>query len=600
MVRRRRQQRLGGSRQGAGTQSAGLRDELTCSVCLNVYTNPVTLTCGHSFCRTCVGNTRAQSCPECRAGITGQAELKRNQRTCNLSKPFSSPPPRTKKAGVACTYCDDSAAAKTCLHCEASLCENHLRVHSKSEEHVLVEPTTSLDSRKCAIHKEVLKYYCSEDDLCICASCGLVGAHAGHKVEALNEAAERKKENLRNLLGKLASERDDVEDQIDSIEERKKVVQNDVPGVTDRVAALVMEVQKQLAALHKEVHLEISKQEEQAILRVSDLVQHLEVKKEELYSKIAHIKQLCNVTDPLTVLQGAKSETKGIDTEDVDNSGDKVHSLVPLDVNLILETLCTGLARIVNEVKKRCSVPETSGSLNGIKVTLETAPDVDQASAMDLAVEVASEAVPDVDTVSENLSDTEEAVTNVLPHANGVSDTSLDVNTASNNVDISDDLKIVSWAETRASRPYRPERFYYPQVLSSQGFSSRRLEWEVEGNESGGWLVGMAYPSIDRKGQQSAIGYNEESWGLERVNDHQYLMRHNCKEFKIHHKPSCSRIKIHLDYNAGQLSFYELGDSPKHLHTFSATFTEPLHLALWVFVYDLVGEQRGSWVKILQ
>uniref|UniRef100_A0A8C5WH25 Uncharacterized protein n=1 Tax=Leptobrachium leishanense TaxID=445787 RepID=A0A8C5WH25_9ANUR len=147
----------------------GLVDELTCSICLNVYTDPVTLPCGHSFCRTCIGDVL-------------------------------------------------DAPVKTCLLCEASLCEDHLKVHSKSAEHVLTEPTTSLENRKCSVHKKVLEYYCCEDAAWICVSCRLDGDHRGHQVETLNEASEKKKEKLRNILQKLTSQRKEAEKRVQNLQ----------------------------------------------------------------------------------------------------------------------------------------------------------------------------------------------------------------------------------------------------------------------------------------------------------------------------------------------------------------------------------------------
>ncbi|XP_053306967.1 E3 ubiquitin-protein ligase TRIM11-like [Spea bombifrons] len=521
--------------------SAGLREELTCSVCLSVYTDPVTLTCGHSFCRVCIGNaldtqegSGVYSCPECRAEFQERPPMVKNRKLCNITKTFLSTHPAQEDVGVSCTYCDSPVpAAKTCLLCEASLCEKHLQKHSKSPEHVLTEPTASLENRKCSVHREILKYYCTEDAVCICVSCSLAGEHRGHQVETLNEASEKKKEKLRNVLQKLTSKREETEKRVQSLQERQKAA-----AVTEWVGALIRDIREQLEALEKRVLSEISRQEEQVSLRVSDLIQQLEIKKEGLSRKIQDIEELCNMTDPLTVLQEQESDRTDFCDEDELHSeeeedrdiDDRKLRAVDLDEGLISVILHTGLAGIVTAAKRRLDAPQASDIL-------------------------------------------------------------LDVNTAGNGIDVSGDLKTVSRSDINQSRPNTPERFQdCAQVLSTRSFSSGRHYWEVESKESGEWILGVAYPSIDRRGRRSRIGYNKKSWGLWRWLDDQYSEIHDSKVIQLSHRPSCQRLGIFLDYEAGRLSFYELCDPVRHLHTFTTTFTEPLHAAVEVW--------NTGWVKI--
>uniref|UniRef100_A0A8C5PZQ4 B30.2/SPRY domain-containing protein n=1 Tax=Leptobrachium leishanense TaxID=445787 RepID=A0A8C5PZQ4_9ANUR len=148
---------------------------------------------------------------------------------------------------------------------------------------------------------------------------------------------------------------------------------------------------------------------------------------------------------------------------------------------------------------------------------------------------------------------------------------------SSNDVSVSEDLKTVSGSGIKQNRPETPERFQFPQILCSRSFSSGRHYWEVEVSESGWWGVGMAYPSIERRGEHSGIGKNKKSWVLERkwINN-LYYVRHDSKSIRLPHSSSFCRLGIFLDYEAGRLSFYELCDLIRHLHTFTAAFNEPL------------------------
>ncbi|XP_069821338.1 E3 ubiquitin/ISG15 ligase TRIM25-like [Dendropsophus ebraccatus] len=509
--------------------SVGLGKELECSICLSLYTGPVTLRCGHNFCRDCIHqvlNTQdgagGYSCPECREEFQERPTLQKNITLCNVVEDFHSS--HREETKIFCTYCLDSPvpAVKSCLHCEASLCDKHLVNHSKSANHVLTKPSPFLENRKCSVHNKILEYYCTEDSSCICVSCSLAGEHRGHRVEMLGEASKTKKKKLRKMTRKLMTKREKTEEKVRSMEERWRKAQGKATEEAERVTALFIDIRRRLDDLEKKVLSEISRQEEKMSLSLSDVIQKLEIKKDELSRKMRHIEELCNMADPLTVLQDPKT-------------GD----------------LC--------DPKEEGGDEDTGGHDGG-----------------DQGMEVISH-------ISHTLSDIIRGV-NVTFYVQDPENLSLNINTAGNYLLISDDLKTATWTGIKQNRPESAERFQYRQVMSSGGFSSGRHYWDVEIGGSELWRVGMCYPSINRIGDQSYIGDNNKSWGLcgGWWYNNQCAVRHDSKYIELPHQISSDRVRICLDYEAGRLSFYRLCDPIRHLHTFTATFTEPLHAVLFV------------------
>ncbi|XP_077327241.1 E3 ubiquitin/ISG15 ligase TRIM25-like [Lithobates pipiens] len=511
--------------------SGDLRAELQCSICLNIYTDPVTLKCGHNFCRVCIDRvldtqegSEGHSCPECKEKFLDRPALHKNIALRNIVEHFLPAQLDREESGVFCTYCVDSPvpAVRSCLRCEVSLCDKHLRVHKKSPEHILCDPILSMERRKCSVHKKSLEYYCTEDETCVCVYCCVIGGHIGHKMVSLDETSKKKKETLRNVLQKLLTKREETEERVQSLQKHRRKVEEEAAGDTKRVTALFRDLRRRLEDLEKRVLRDISRKIEQITVPILDLIRDLEIKKEELSRKLRHIEELCNVTDPLTVLQ--ESDTDDLcDTEDGDNEDRERHEELlhdggGLDVAGVLHT---GLSDIITEV-------------------------------------------------------------NVYFYIQGAADILLDGNTAGNNLYISDDRKTVSWSFIDKNHPETPERFQdRPQVLSSQSFSSGRHYWEVDVVGSGEWTVGMCYTSIGRRGKESEIGYNNKSWGLKWVAD-KYLVIHDSDEILLPTNLSSDRVRIYLDFEAGRISFYDLCDPIRHLHTFTTTFTEPLHVGLGV------------------
>ncbi|XP_069619172.1 E3 ubiquitin/ISG15 ligase TRIM25-like [Ranitomeya imitator] len=533
--------------------SADLRDELTCSICKDIYTDPVTLRCGHNFCRVCIdrlpdtdGGYGEYSCPECRATFHKRPPLQKNITLCNVVENFlSTQRHQGEITGICCTYCIHSPvpAVRSCLMCEASLCDNHLKIHSKSSEHVLSDPSTSLEIRKCSVHKKILEYYCTEDAACICVSCSLAGEHRGHRVEMLEEAFGKKKEKLRNVLQQLLTKRKKTEERVRSLEESKRKAQEKAAGEAERVTALCTDIRRQLDEMEKKVLSDIFRSEEKMLLSLSDVIQKLEIKKDELSRKMRHIEELCNMTDPLTVLQepdtGDLCDPEGEEGGDEDTRGHNGGN---------------------EETEGHDGGDEATGGHDGGDWGAELISHISQ-------------------TLSAMITDT-----NVIFHVEDSADILLDVNTAANNLLISDDLKTATWTEITQNRPETAERFQINKVMSGRRFTSGRHYWDVETRGSPSWRVAICYPTMDRRGDQSYIGYNKKSWGLYggQGNNNQYSVRHDSKVIRLPHQISSDRFRICLDYEAGQLSFYELCDPIRHLHTFTATFSEPLHALLAV------------------
>ncbi|XP_077346515.1 E3 ubiquitin-protein ligase TRIM11-like [Lithobates pipiens] len=513
--------------------SADLRAELDCSICLNIYTDPVMLKCGHNFCRVCIDQvfdiqegSGGYSCPQCREEFQERPSLHRNIFLRNITQSFLSAPPEPEKSGIFCTYCIHSSvpAVKSCLHCEASLCDDHLRVHSKSPEHVICDPTTTPENRKCSVHKKILEYYCTEDSACICVSCSLTGEHRGHQVETLQEASMKKKKKLISSLQKLITKREKIKERVQSLQEYKGRVQGKANGEEKRVTALFRDLRKRLEDLEKKVLGYFSRQVECILSPVNNLIQQLELKMDELSGKMHPLEELCAMTSPLTLLQ--EPDTGDLcDTEDGDEKDRKRHDKLlhdggDLDVTGTTHMISTGLSDII------------TGVIGGIYIQ----------KAVDIL---------------------------------------LDEDTANNHVCISYDKKTASRSGNYQDRPDTVERFSNCQVLGSQSFSSGRHYWEVDVRRSNNWRIGMCYTSIDRDGDDSLIGWNDVSWGLDRRGKH-YMAIHDSDETELSDNIPGNKVRVYLDYEAGQISFY-MCDPICHLHTFTATFTKPLYAVLGVW-----------------
>ncbi|XP_072272868.1 tripartite motif-containing protein 16-like [Pyxicephalus adspersus] len=433
-----------------------------------------------------------------------------------------------KQKQILCTYCVQTSvvATKTCIHCEASMCEEHLKAHSKSPEHVMVEPTTSIKDLKCPIHDKIIEFCCSKDGACICVSCCIIGEHRGHKVDALKDAFEKRMAGLKDILDNLMLESEENEKKLEKLLKKRESVQGAASGVNERVAALFRDIQEQLEALQARATSEVSRQEHQAMVRVDTLIRQHEIKKEELSKKIDSTKELQSVTDPLKVLRGTPHEgnkTQPRRVSEGDNAANLAATIDESPISLILHMGLQSFAESVLELK-----------------------DIRQLSSMKKT------------------------------------DLTLDIDTAHNKIVLWGDLKMASYSATSQKYPETPERFKSCQVLSTNVFTSGQHYWEVDVSEAKRWILGVACNSIERKiaGNDSFIGYNNKSWTM----FYQKFLgaSHNNVQTTISTDSTVRSVGVHLDYDGGYISFYQVNPT-RHLHTYTTTFHKPLHAAFYIF-----------------
>ncbi|XP_068094534.1 nuclear factor 7, brain-like [Hyperolius riggenbachi] len=522
--------------------TANLRSELNCPICLSIFKDPVTLRCGHNFCQACISasldsqeSSQVYTCPQCRKRFGVRPALPKNVTLCNITQYFHPSESEEDSTAVFCSYCmhGQTLAVTTCLTCDAPMCGVHLDLHSKAEEHVFVKSTSSPDPRKCPVHKKVLQAFC-HDGVGVCICCMLEGVEAGPSGSQLERLCETvlRQEQLKNVTKELHSVKDQNDKKVQSLQEHGKRVQKKATFLADSAATLFRDMRAKLEDLEKTVLEEIRRQEHQSLNSTSESLQKLQMEQDTLVSKIIYIEDMCKVTDPLTILQGWRSDCSQFcdNEENEDRNVEEDLKLEDLDEGIISAMVHSMLTRIMSDIKCKFHVPEAS----------------------DLAI---------------------------------------NASTAGRFVKISGDLKTISEGKIHPETTETPEIFDAFQAFSTRSFSSGKHYWEVQASNSGCWRVGVAYSSVDRK-EEIFFGDDNKSWALclyenEELSEKQYSVSHDNADKDI--SVSCQRFGIYLDYEAGRLSFYELCDPIRHLHTFTATFTEPLHAAFHTF---------DSWLKI--
>lgn len=192
-------------------------DQFNCSICLDVLKDPVTVPCGHSYCKACIKGYWDQDdflgvygCPQCRQSFTPRPVLGRNTMLADVvdklkktaitsaSPPLKSEPTEAEPGDVPCDVCvgnNRNRAVRSCLVCLASYCEDHVKPHYESaafQKHRLTAPTPTLQESLCPRHERLLELFCRTEQRCVCYLC-LTDEHKGHDTVLVSMEITEKK-----------------------------------------------------------------------------------------------------------------------------------------------------------------------------------------------------------------------------------------------------------------------------------------------------------------------------------------------------------------------------------------------------------------------
>uniref|UniRef100_UPI0037E77BF2 E3 ubiquitin/ISG15 ligase TRIM25-like n=1 Tax=Semicossyphus pulcher TaxID=241346 RepID=UPI0037E77BF2 len=536
------------------------REKLSCSVCLDLLKDPVTIPCGHSYCMICINNCwdketekgeGAHSCPQCRQTFTLRPALVKNTMLAEfveeLKKVNPQPAsPHLSYAGpgdVACDFCTGKKlkALKSCPSCMASFCEQHLQPHynvAPLKKHKLVEATFKLQENICSLHDEVMKIFCRIDQQSICYLCSM-DDHKGHDtVSAAAERAERQTE--------LGVSRKKIQQRIQERERDVKVIQQRVDAFNLSADEAVRGSEKILTEMirliekrRSEVTQQIRSQQKTQAGKAKELEVKLQQEITDLRRKDTELEQLSLTEDHLLFLKNYPSLSEVSVSKDSRRMDDCPLSSFK-DVTAAVSEVKDKLQAVLREEWAKISL-----------------------------------SVTEVDVLQPQAEPRTRA--EFLRYFRQMT---LDPNTAHTRLSLSDRNRKATLMETEQLHSDHPDRFVeWRQVLSTEG-QTGRCYWEVKG--SGSFSIAVAYKDIPRTGtrDECGFGYNDKSWALD-CKDGGYSFRHNIISIAITGTQS-SRIGVYLDHQAGTLSYYSVSETMTLLHRVQTTFTQPLYPGVWL------------------
>ncbi|XP_050983794.1 tripartite motif-containing protein 16-like isoform X1 [Labeo rohita] len=523
------------------------QDEFLCPVCLDLLKDPVTTSCGHSYCKSCItgcwdqeDQMRVYSCPQCRQTFSPRPALARNTMLAEVVEKLKKTKlPADCYAGAGDVQCDVCTgrkykAVKSCLMCLESYCQTHFDRHEEfhsRKPHKVTDATGRLQEMICQKHEKILEVFCRTDQKCICVLCTII-EHKNHDIvsaaEQRTEKQKQLKETQKTFQQRIQQREKDLQQLREAVESHKRSAQTAVEDSERIFTELIRSIERSRSEL---IRL-IRDQEKRAVSRAEGRLERLEQEINDLRRRDTELEQLSHTQDHIQFLQSFQSLSAPPESTDVND--DPFSSLVSFD----------GLRESVHQLRDKLE-----------------------------------------DFCKEELKKISDRVTftNIVPRTRNdflqySHQLTLDLNTAHKHLRLSENNRVITFTDTDQSYPDHPDRFdYYWQVLCRESVCGR-CYWEIEWSAGDGVFISVSYKSISRKGsgRECLFGYNDQSWSLF-CSPSSYSFRHNDTVTDLPVKSIIRRIGVFVDHSAGTLSFYSVSDTMSLIHTVQTTFTQPLY-----------------------
>ncbi|XP_070785704.1 E3 ubiquitin-protein ligase TRIM21-like [Enoplosus armatus] len=532
--------------------SALSEEHFRCSICLDIFRNPVSIPCGHNFCLGCIKrfwDTRQKSeCPLCKEGFKKRPELRINVGLRDITEKFEgslrgkptykpAPPKRhfprqPSKSDVPCDIChgNKATAVKSCLVCRESYCEIHLTPHLNDQvmtKHRLTDPATFTTSHLCRKHSMILERFCNNEKKPVCMKC-TERDHKYHDIVPIERESNRIKTQMTKTKAEIQqmvqTKIRKTEDIRVSMELSKKNKEREIQTSVQVVTMVISVIERNQALLIEEIEQKYKAAERKA----EEFLKELEQEINDLQIRLSELQYLEYPDDPLHLIQSFPSVSAPLSTRD--------WSEVRVDSDNYIGTVRRAFSKLVDvchELEKKLNAEEVS-------------------KTNQYAVDV-----------------------------------TLDPVTAAGWLILSPDGKKVSLGsqQRKPSPPDDPRRFdSCVSVLGKQRFTSGRHYWVVQVGDKTDWDLGVARESINRKG---AITVRPDSgyWAICRRKGGS-LSAAAGPSVTLNLQETPQKVGIFLDYEEGLVSFYD-SEAKTHIYSYSGcNFTEPLYPYLNPCLHD--------------